>query len=270
MTLIREIGRVTHPDENGELTQNVSSFSLVVSPWKEAVADLVEAYKEHFGERLYALYLRGSVARGEATEEVSDIDTLGILGSENRSADNLWQSESKAMLERRYPFTKIDCAYLSLRELLTSERKTGIHILLRTQGLLLTGQDVLHLIPTHKPDVHTLEKLSPWLPDEVMIAPNRLASLVGNERKQYIRFLMKQFLRGAFLLVMPREYVFTRDLYPCYKLFSKHYPEHEPQAKQVLEWALEPPTEAAAVAQLVETFGNWIINERKRILNGIK
>jgi len=146
--------------------------------------------------------------------------------------DRLWQKKSKSFFESRYPFAKIDCSLMPLEELLTSPRKTGVRILLKTQGVLLAGQDILTEIPAYKPDVATLAQLSANLKEEVDTAPKRLPLLNESERESYIRFLMKQILRGAFLLVMPREKVFTRDLSQCYSLFSKYYPEQEPSAKK--------------------------------------
>jgi len=38
-------------------------------------------------------------------------------------------------------------------------------------------------------------------------------------------WMMKRMVRTGFELVMAKEQCFTRDLYPCYEMFSKHYPE---------------------------------------------
>ncbi len=74
---------------------------------------------------------------------------------------------------------------------------------------------------------------------------------------------MKIIVRAGLALVIDRENQYTRDLYPAYKIFSKHYPEKEAQMKQALKYAIEPVINADDVIAFLDDFGNWMILESK-------
>ena len=69
---------------------------------------------------------------------------------------------------------------------------------------------------------------------------------------------MKKILRTGFSLVMEKEKAFTRDLYPSYQLFSKYYPDQEPQMRQALEWAINPTDDSAGLLKYLGEFGGWL------------
>lgn len=78
---------------------------------------------------------------------------------------------------------------------------------------------------------------------------------------------MKRIVRQGFILVMARERVFTRDLYPCYKIFSKYYPEKEKEMRQALELAIYPISNTKSIFSVLDNLGEWLIKESKDKLN---
>lgn len=74
---IQPTGSYFEVDRKGYLV-NPASKDKLQDEWKPAIDDVVEAYKENFGENLKSVYIRGSVAKGKAIEYVSDIVLLHL------------------------------------------------------------------------------------------------------------------------------------------------------------------------------------------------
>ena len=70
---------------------------------------------------------------------------------------------------------------------------------------------------------------------------------------------MKVIIRTGFELVMEMENQYTVDLYPCYKAFSKYYPEKENQMYRALELYLEPSDDVNFLRRFINEFGLWLI-----------
>ena len=71
--------------------------------------------------------------------------------------------------------------------------------------------------------------------------------------------MAKRILRVGFILVskLTEENVWTRDLFYCYKIFSDHYTNKEPEMKRMLEIVISGEnTEQAKTDVLI--FGYWL------------
>ena len=52
------------------------------APWQHAVCEYIDLLRAHYGDRLHAVVLFGSRARGDAVEDESDVDLLVVLEGE--------------------------------------------------------------------------------------------------------------------------------------------------------------------------------------------
>ena len=59
------------------------------------------AYEAHFADRLVAVFVFGSVHRGEAIRNVSDIDLITLLHDDFTSEDRKWRRETEEQLKRK-------------------------------------------------------------------------------------------------------------------------------------------------------------------------
>ncbi|MDY7224165.1 hypothetical protein [Halalkalibacterium halodurans] len=53
-------------------------------------------------------------------------------------------------------------------------------------------------------------------------------------------WIMKLIVRAGLALVIEKEHRYTRDLYPAYQIFAKHYHEKGAEMKQALQYAIAP------------------------------
>ncbi len=71
--------------------------------FRAAIRRRVLEYRTHFGDRLAAVYVRGSVHRGEAMLGVSDLDLFYFITDSFGEADKQWIEQLKKELNREYP-----------------------------------------------------------------------------------------------------------------------------------------------------------------------
>ena len=71
--------------------------------WREAINDFVATVKEHLGDKVLSIYIRGSAAKGTAVDTISDLDTITILNVSKEELNNVdlsWiPSERKKLME---------------------------------------------------------------------------------------------------------------------------------------------------------------------------
>ena len=72
---------------------------------------------------------------------------------------------------------------------------------------------------------------------------------------------MKIIIRCGLALVLMKENTYTRDLYPAYKLFSKHFPEKQEEMKLALNYAINPSVNNKEILSFLSSFGEWILNQ---------
>lgn len=60
---------------------------------------------------------------------------------------------------------------------------------------------------------------------------------------------------------MDKEQVFTRDLYPCYEIFAKYYPQQASKMYTVLELAINPIDDVKTIVSFIDDFGFWLESE---------
>ncbi len=77
--------------------------------------------------------------------------------------------------------------------------------------------------------------------------------------------MMRRIIRTGLELVVERSGLFSRDLYPCYEVFSRYYPIQAPQMKQALHYAINPLTDKAQLLAFVYDFGSWLTAEIARL-----
>jgi len=75
---VKPIGSFLQTDTDGFIV-NTTSPEKIQSAWLPAVEMVSDAYRKHFGENLHSVYIRGSVAKGEAIDNISDIDSFAIV-----------------------------------------------------------------------------------------------------------------------------------------------------------------------------------------------
>jgi len=262
---ILPMGSVLETNLEGYLV-NQSKIEKITSPWLKPISDIKTRYIKHFGDRIHSIYVRGSVSRGTALESVSDIDTVAVLVVPLTMSDETWAEETRNILENKYSFaTEIAHDFISYEDVVGNLHNDGVSFnyafTIKTLSVCIYGEDLSKTLPQFKPNRHTTLRL---LSDLNALFDRAKLNMISQEPEivqGWCRWVMKAIIRNAFLVVMEKEKVFTRDLFPCCSLFLKHYPLRETEIKQALDYAINPISDSKKVGILIDDFGSWLKHE---------
>lgn len=264
---IRKLGKLLETDAEGYLI-NECNWEKIQSPWLELVSDLKHGCLEGLGDRLHSLYLRGSVPRGSAIIGISDLDSLAIVHNDAEAMGEEWSDTLARSLIERYPFCKkIEIAILSNTEIQKPE--SFWPAVLQTQSLCIYGHNLQPELPRFKPGtalvIHAFD-----LAEDLAETQSALRQLpldhprFDEEVKGWCGWVTRRMVRTGFELVMEAEGTFTRDLYPCYECFSRHFPAQATQMRKALELAVQPSANRDGLLMFLSDFGHWLVEQSEQ------
>jgi predicted nucleotidyltransferase len=277
MNEILEIGQIFKTNDAGFIV-NHSRVEKIVAPWNQVVEAVSDGYRKHLGENVHSIYIRGSVARGLAREHVSDVDSFAVVKAEVTNLD--WTANLAREVAGRFSFcTGVELICLTYEDLLhgDDEYNASWRMMLKTQCACIYGEDLAGRLPDYKPGAETVvhatdlrrhvERLTDDLRALRLICrlpfAERLFKSSDGGYGPLVSLgcaeLMKRILRTGFEIVMEQEGVYTRDLYPCYRIFSKHFPAQERNMRRALELAVNPTSDPKELLAFLEDFGRWMI-----------
>lgn len=254
---IQNVGSFFELDNDGYII-NPAAIEKIQEEWKPVIEDIVEIYKDRYGEKLHSVYLRGSVAKGQAILGVSDIDTYAYVDLPVSEIAAILQKEAKLLLEK-YPF--IGDGELYVKPIQGINENNDIIFL--NQAICIYGKEVI--VPKLKPGKDTIIHI-PNLHKRTNIVKRFFEKDLGNkEIEGQCVWAMKGLLRSGCELVMERSGKYTRDLYPCYEVFSEYYPEKQQEMREVLDLALNPTSDKIKIENIMDSLGVWLEQEYKRV-----
>jgi hypothetical protein len=260
---VKPLGSYFDIDKDGYVV-NPASFEKIQDKWLKPIEETKDEYIARFGSALHSLYIRGSVPKGKAIDNVSDLDTFAVVNLTEEEIDTSWWKEINEKIKQKYPFVEgIEIVAIPLNEF---EKSRGDKIMVKTQSLCLYGTNLADAIPPYKVGFETtqhiqniatkVEDMLSWFQEDK--TDEKVLKKCG--------WIMKQLLRSASELVMERSGKYTRDLYPCYEIFSQYYPQKKDEMYKVLELAIYPTKDKQVILEVVSGIGKWIANEADEYL----
>ena len=254
---IQPMGSYFELDADGYVI-NPASLEKVQAKWKPVIAEIVEAYKLEYGDKLKNIYIRGSVAKGQAIDGVSDIDTLAYVSLPEEEINDDWISKVEDTIKNKFSFVE----GVELGATPFSEIKEAFTLL--NQSICVYGDPVAIL--KMKPGREMMRHL-PHLGERMSRFDRRIQRASTDEDiEAACTWVAKDLLRASFELTMERSTRYTRDLYLCYEGFSEYYPEKEIEARELLQYALNPTNNKDKIIAIKEKFSAWLITESQKHL----
>ncbi|KSU64499.1 nucleotidyltransferase [[Bacillus] enclensis] len=268
MTTIKEIGRFCPTDHNGNIL-NDASLQNINPGFMKVIEETIQHYKTHLKEDLHSIYIRGSIPRGLGIEGVSDLDTITLTKRNIHDLDLGWVEKSEHYLNEEYRCVDgVEFSFYSVEEVLNTNHFSIIPFMIKTHSVCVYGEDVRVHLPEFKADITLGNAHLVNLKRQIDQAKE---DLVGNDDEEDIvdccRWIMKIIVRAGLALVIDKESKYTRDLYPAYTLFAKHYPGKETEMKQALHYAVNPVESRDEILAFLEGMGSWMINEADKWLD---
>ena len=252
---IKKIGQVYKFDKNNYLIAKQYKKNIQ-SKWLKVMKDFIKSIdKQH----IHSIYLRGSVITGEAVDHVSDIDFV-VLTSD--LPKNCWAKPSKFKKELIPIRERMMKDYSFIYNVDVSKPNYYLNIDLTNQFMIKHHSVCIYGDNIQKDILKFKRNEFPIIFPELDLPLIAAKKEFDKNKKKIMRYVAKNIIRAAFELVhkISHKDVWTRDLYPCYKFFSEHYPKGEEQMRNCLELAISPTEELSDLEWLIE-LGFWILEE---------
>lgn len=200
--------------------------------------------------------MRGSVARGNSVDDFSDIDIFALIYDwEERWKMAEWQPDLQKELQTEFPFVREVEIMMTPYFEDFSQKNPGLAMIVKTQSLCIFGNDLSKTIPPFLPNEKMILHLT-WLEEDVNDFLQKEKTTTRDCQE-----VTKILIRSGFELVMEKEKKFTTDLYFCYHIFSKYFPEKEDEMREMLHLYLNPMEEELYLKKLVRSLGNWMVEK---------
>ncbi len=263
LTAIQPIGELIYPNNVGYLISSIDQNRPLQKEWQQPVQLCLQEIQKQLPNLISGVYVRGSVARGTAIAGVSDIDLVIITKNTLVSFSKDWQRKFVNVLRNKHKqVDDVEFELVSYSQIMNFDRPSGIRVLLTLQGKCILGEDLIRKFPILKPN----ESAFVHIPFFSKFQNNITKTLKTKEifLPAYIPWVSKRYIRTGFELCMEREKVFTRDLYSCFEIFSKYYPDKKINMYNTLEQVIKPSWTKSELLECINTLGDWLYLEIKR------
>lgn len=205
--------------------------------------------QNELGSNLLSAYIRGSISVGRFIDNISDVDFVVVAKNKpnQQNINNFLKYSSD--LDKKYNWVRgFDLFVCSEEELLNNPGLNKLRVYLKTQSVLIFGQNIVNNLKNYKPDKELSQELLSQINNEFNFLNNIFSST--NQNFQYnnqIRgldfwciWMSRTVLRFSLYASLNRHRFYTNDLIDCYEIVSKIYPEFERDLKQALDWSQSP------------------------------
>lgn len=249
-------------DSNGYLL-NSGSLDKIQSAYTPLLVETANLCREIDAGNLLAFYVRGSVAAGRAYIGSSDVDLVLITRDETLSSHFSPISFTEVFQHHVEVASEVDLTILPISVLISAQEYSRLRVYLRTQSVLLAGEDILGHLPLFRPDRSLAQYMHPHLEEELnylqlLFDGDSGVSRSYNNVERPISFwciwTMRTVLRAAGLLAMTRTNLYESDLRYCRDHASQVYPELTVHLQEAYNMALRPTEDAETISIFLKLF----------------
>lgn len=266
MTKIIPWGHIFPTNQEGFIL-NDCHRDKILPPWTSLVEELRQTCLQIWPSRLQALYLRGSVPRGLAILNGSDLDSFALLSGEITPEDIEQSRQLCQTLKRRYLFCK-KVELILFDDRLIHNTNSIWPVIIQAESLQIAGNFIPKILKV-KPGHDLISYSYTWQSDLAntlrgleCLSPSALD--YSNQVKKRCAWIARRLIRVGFELVMEQDQCYTPDLYQCYQRFSAYFPEQRNSMRKTLELAINPSANRAGLIIFLRRFGRWLEGENQR------
>ena len=216
----------------------MSEFHFLLPPnsqinnhWQPLLSELIQAAIDYFGEQLLAVYLLGSIGRGQEQIGSSDLDLEWVLDHKATESEQLWAKELSEQVLSNWPdLLKIDLDLLALETLQAPESKR-LRFIFASDGIQLWGQKILSESETWQAGPELAWLLNShfrWARSTVLESLHN-PTLEEQKNPRHVaecqHWISKQALRLGLGLAMCKHPVYTRTVAEMPSLIGSILPE---------------------------------------------
>jgi predicted nucleotidyltransferase len=223
---------------------------------------------EEFGARLHSAYLYGSVVRGNAVPERSDLDVVAVLLAAPVDEDRRRAGRVEQALVERFPVLfSAGVGLTHLLEVRSPAQRHGLQVFLRELAVCICGEDLRPGLPRTRPSAAVAAGLHDDTHAVLARARETLATSTDPEViRRACRMASRRMVQVAFAVVMAREGVWATVLEEQAAAVGAAFPQWAEAARRAAEQGRRAVADAGVVRELLDTFGRWAEDELDRVV----
>lgn len=244
--MAEKIASLSHPDK-------------IHSRWRPLLDQLIKAAQAYFGPDLKAVYLLGSIGRGQEQIGSSDLDLEWVIARKVSEADKAWaEALAKETLAAWPALLKIDLDLL-FGELLYAPNSERLRFIFASDGLRLWGEELLTGQESWSPGpelAYLLNHHYAWARQETLRAlnhPTAKEQETPQHISEYTHWISKQALRLGLGLAMCQQPVYTRTVAEMPELIGAVLPELTELMQRILAMYQAPTQEHATAVAFMDS-----------------
>lgn len=238
------------------------ALKKISAKYKPIVKD-VKSELLKFSDKIYSIYLYGSVATGKAKSPTSDLDLVVVLKTKPTPKLKTQLKELENSLSQKYIkiFREVGFAITYKNEVLRGKEAFGWRFFLTILSVKIFGDNLFQKVMKFSPTKKLARNLHSDVDKNIKDAIKKIKSANSEEAKLQIKSIMKKIIRTAFSIIMEDENYWTTDLDKMTKIFTKHYPEKRQQINAVLKLAKSKSPDKKSATLILNNFGKWVSSE---------
>jgi hypothetical protein len=234
---------------------NESDIKNIKKPWLDVVDDMREVFSSYIGLQLHSVYIYGEFAKGKTIKGPTDFWVIIVTNDEIIIP---WLEEYRQYLVGKYPVaSKLIFKLETLEKVAYSD---SYKFSIKHEYVCIQGNNLANKIEKYRPGPKICFK-SVRFEEAVPLWYNYIMANLTDTAliKKASLLICNLMLHAGMEICMEKEKKYTKDIYTCYKVFSKYYPNKESYMRQAFNWVQEPTGDAAELLELMNVLGKWIM-----------
>ncbi|RNA66913.1 nucleotidyltransferase domain-containing protein [Alteribacter keqinensis] len=243
-------------DRNGFIVSDVSKNKIDHVYWpciKESVAELVQL------NQLHSVYVYGSVARGEATVQKSDLDLIALFKGGKLSPGNQTDlTKLSKDLSQKYHSLVRDVGIASaFYDYAMDPANYYEQAFLKEISVCVHGEDLGDRFGPYRLSPEIAISFNGDIGDVLTRTLKKLVAASEEEFKRLSQNVARKLIRTYYSMVMTRSRIWTTRLHEQADIVITHFPDKKPVVRTLHKWLEEPPTDRDATLKLIKKEGKW-------------
>lgn len=245
-------------DEQGYII-NPCSLEKIQPPFQSLVEQACDGLLKLFQDKIHSIYLYGSIARGDAVEEKSDLD-ISVVFIEKLACDpqprfRILEGE---LLQHFPQIVKVDFDPGTLAEVLAKDSQYTWQFWLRHCCCCVWGTNLSMSIPSYRPSSRIGYMINRELPDRLALEYQQVTQKNAAEIGVKIA---KQLIRTFYYLLSDYHKHWDHEPEQCAQVIANFRPDCASVIHEVLRIYHTPVMSEADVHWLIDVFGKLVCTE---------
>ncbi|GAE29433.1 nucleotidyltransferase domain-containing protein [Halalkalibacter hemicellulosilyticus] len=243
-------------DSAGFILNNTAKENIQ-NEFKYVIQASINLLRNVFAEKLHSVYVYGSVGRGEAVANESDLDLTVIVNSPTTltEKDEL-SKKTLALLKRHKEIIKIDYDIGEMTEALAQENFYEWGFWLRHMCTCIYGEDLSNNFPRMKPN----KKISCALNSDLLTVIDHYLQELTKENISgiYKRTMIKRLIRGAYLTLNVKDESWSTKVNENLMIVQLYFPNEELFEQIKLLKCSQKTIRNSELIKIMEDFKLWL------------